>query len=215
MKKIIIIAITSLLLSSGATYSQMGGQFLKNGLFTVGYQMGFSTGDLHTWMSANSFRGGDFEYLQFINDDHKFAVGGHIGWQGFYKDYPRQTYEFPSGALTSEIFKYYYTIPMHGVASYYFNPDGFVQPYVSLMIGVNYNERSTQIGQYYFTDKSWNFSFAPEVGLIVPFGELSDWGLNVKASYLYNVYSRDGYHDVGSFGGLAYFNILTGLTYSF
>jgi hypothetical protein len=215
MKKIIIIAITALLLTSGTSYSQMGGQFLKNGLFTVGYNMAFSTGSLHDWNAANSFRGGDFEYLQFVNSSHKIAIGGHVGWQGFYKEYPKETYIFPSGALTAIIYKYYYTIPMHGVASYFFNPDGFVQPYASLMVGVNYNERSVQVGQYYITDKSWNFSFAPEVGILVPFGELSDWAFNLKASYLYNVYSRDGYKGYGEMSGLAYINVLTGLTYSF
>ena len=213
MKKIIIIAITLFTFASGTTYSQMGGQFLQNGLFSFSWQMGFATGDLKTWLPENSFRGGDFEYTKLVT--HNLAVGAHVGWQGFYKKYPRATYEFPSGAITTTIFKTYYTIPMHGIVTYYFMPDKFVQPFASFLIGVNYNERDLQFGQFIVEDQSWNFSFAPEVGLIVPFGELSQWGLNVRARYLYNVYSRDGVNGYGEMSGLAYLNVMTGLSFSF
>ena len=198
---------------STAGFAQMGGQFLQNGLFTFSWQMAFSTGDLKTWLPENSFRGWDAEYTQLVTDN--LAIGGHIGWQGFYKKYPRNTYEFPSGAITTTIFKTYYTIPMHGIVTYYFIPDGFVQPFASVLVGVNYNERDLQFGQYVVEDQSWNFSFAPEVGLIIPFGEISQWGLNVRARYLYNVYNRDGYRGLGEMSGLSYLNVMTGMSYSF
>ena len=213
MKKIIIIAITLITFASGKSYSQIGGQFLQNGLFSFSYQMGFSTGDLKNWLPENSFRGFDIEYTSLVTDH--LALGAHVGWQGFYKKYPRDTYEFPSGAITTTIFKDYYTIPMHAIATWYFTPDKFVQPFASVMIGVNYNERDLQFGQYVIEDQSWNFSFAPEVGMIIPFGEISEWGFNIRARYLYNVYNRDGYKGLGEVHGLAYFNIMTGLSYSF
>ncbi len=169
MKKIIIIAVISFTIVSGKMYSQMGGQFLQNGLFTFSYQMAFSMGDLNNWLPENSFRGFDLEYTTLVTDN--LAVGGHVGWQGFYKKYPRDTYEFPSGAITTTIFKTYYTIPMHGIVTYYFIPDKFIQPFASILVGVNYNERDLQFGQYIVEDQSWNFSFAPELGLIIPFGE--------------------------------------------
>jgi hypothetical protein len=212
MKKIIIIAVAFFTFSTGAAYSQMGGQFLQNGVFSFSYTMAFSTGDLKTWLPENSFRGFDFEYTQLVTDN--LAVGGHVGFQGFYKKYPRDTYEFPSGAITTTIFKTFYTIPMHGIVTYYFMPDGFVQPFASFLIGVNYNERDLQFGQFIVEDQSWNFSIAPEVGLIVPFGELSPWGLNVRARYLYNIYNRD-YSNGQDFSGLSYLNVMTGLSYSF
>lgn len=212
MKKIIIIAVTLFTFASGATYSQTGGQFLQNGVFSFSYQMAFPTGDLHAWMPENSYRGWDIEYTNLVTDN--LAIGGHIGWQGFYKEYPKDTYEFPAGAVTTSLFKTFYTIPMHGVVTYYFVPDAFVQPFASILIGVNYNERDLQFGSYVIEDQSWNFSFAPEVGMIIPFGELSQWGFNVRARYLYNVYSRD-YSMAQDFSGMAWLNVMTGLSFAF
>ena len=93
---------------------------------------------------------------------HGLFVGGMIGYQSYYKKYPRDTYYFDKGALTSTIFKYYYTVPIRVVADYFLNPDGFVQPFVGLSTGVNYNERRLEVGFYSFEDKSWNFVVAPE-----------------------------------------------------
>jgi hypothetical protein len=213
MKKIIIIAAMLVSVISSKTFSQMGGQFLQDNVFSFSWQMAFPTGDLKSWLPENSYRGWDIEYTKLLNDH--VAVGGHIGWQGYYKKYPRSTYEFPSGSLTTTIFKTYYTIPMHGIVTYYFIPDKFIQPFASFLIGVNYNERDLQFGQYIVEDQSWNFSIAPELGLIIPFGELSQWGLNARARYLYNVYQRDGYKGYGEVSGLAYLNVMIGLSYSF
>ena len=126
MKRIIILAVVLFTLTVSTSQAQMGGQFLQNGVFTFSWQMAISTGDLNTWLPENSFRGWDAEYTTLVNDH--LAIGGHVGWQGFYKKYPRDTYEFPSGTITTTIFKTYYTIPMHGIVTYYFIPDKFVQP---------------------------------------------------------------------------------------
>jgi hypothetical protein len=207
MKKILFIAISAVLLSAGSMKAQDDNYFLQTNLINFSYQMGFPTGDLNEWMPENSFTGWDVEYKTMVT--RNLAVGGHIGWQSFYKKYPRDTYEFPGGALTTTVFKYFYTIPMQAVVSYYFTPEGFVQPFVSFDVGVNYNERRGEIGIYVIEDNSWNFSFAPEFGVTVPFGKFSTWGLTARAKYNYNVYDRD------NFKGLAYINAIVGLTYSF
>jgi len=211
MKKIIIISCIALLTTASLSYSQEGNLFLQKSQLSFSYQMGFPTGDLKTFIPENDYLGWDFELKTMVT--HNLAIGGHIGYQGFYKKFPRDTYEFPQGAITSTIFKYYYTIPMQAVVTWFFIPEGMVQPYLGMNVGVNYNERRGEIGIYILEDNSWNFSFAPEAGVIIPFGKYSQWGANIRAKYNYNVYSRD--ENIGQdFNQLAYFNLMFGLTYT-
>jgi hypothetical protein len=211
MKKIIIISLIALLTMGSKSFAQDDNMFLQNSVMTFSYQMGFPTGDLKTFIPENDYLGWDFEMKTLVT--HNLAVGGHIGYQGFYKKFPRDTYEFPQGALTTTIFKYYYTVPMQAVLTWFFIPDKMVQPYLGMNIGVNYNERRGEIGIYVLEDNSWNFSFAPEAGVIVPFGKYSQWGVNVRGKYNYNVYSRTD--NLGmDFNQLAYFNLMFGLSYT-
>jgi len=88
-----------------------------------------------------------------------------------------------------------------------------VQPYLGMNVGVNYNERRGEIGIYVLEDNSWNFSFAPEAGVIVPFGKYSQWGVNIRGKYNYNVYNRTD--EIGmDFNQLAYWNLMFGLSYT-
>ena len=98
---------------------------------------------------------------------------------------------------------------MQALADWFFNPKGFVQPFAGLGIGVNYNERRTEIGFYALEDNSWNFSVSPEAGVIVPFGKYSAWGFSAKARYNYQVYNRD------RFNGMQYLDLSFGLSYSY
>ena len=211
MKKIIIISFIALFSAGSLSYAQEGNLYLQKSLMTFSYQMGFPSADLKGWLPENDYLGWDFEMKTMVT--HNLALGGHIGYQGFYKKYPRDTYEFPQGAITTTVFKYYYTIPMQGVATWYFIPEGFVQPFLSMNVGMNYNERRGEIGIYVIEDNSWNFSFAPEAGVIVPFGKYAQWGLNLRGKYNYNVYSRD-YDQLFNFNQLSYWNVMIGLTYT-
>jgi len=211
MKKLIIISLIALFSAGSFSYAQDGNPYLQKSLMTFSYQMGFPTGDLKDFIPENDYLGWDFELKSMVT--HNLALGGHIGYQGFYKKYPRDTYEFPQGALTTTIFKYYYTIPMQMIATWFFTPESMVQPFLSMNVGVNYNERRGEIGIYLLEDNSWNFSFAPEAGVIVPFGKYSQWGANLRAKYNYNVYNRDE-NITMDFNNLAYWNMMIGLTYT-
>lgn len=181
--------------------------FLQRSIFSIDYNFAFPLGDLNDFMPSPSFVGFDAELKGMVA--HGLFVGGMIGYQSYYKKYPRDTYYFENGALTSTIFKYYYTVPIRVVADYFLAPNGFVQPFVGLSTGVNYNERRLEVGFYSFEDKSWNYVVAPEVGVIIPFGRFSDWGFSLRARYNYQVYSRD------NFSGLQYIDVNFGFSYSY
>ena len=181
--------------------------FLQHSLFSFNYNLSFPLADLQDYISDLGPVGFDAELKVFITDN--LAIGGKIGVISFYQKYPKDTYYFENGALTTTIFNYYYTIPMQALADWFFNPKGFIQPYAGLGIGVNYNERRTEIGFYALEDNSWNFSVSPEAGVIVPFGKYSAWGFSAKARYNYQVYNRD------RFNGMQYLDLSFGLSYSY
>jgi len=205
-------ALFSVTLATGQDMSLKGepridSYYLQNTLFSINYNISLPVGDLVDYISDPGFTGFDAELKGFLTEN--IAVGGKIGVISFYEKYPRDTYYFESGALTTTIFNYYYTVPMHVVADYFFIPKSFIQPYAGLGVGINYNERRTEIGFYSLTDNSWNFALSPEAGVIVPFGKFSEWGLSVKARYNYQVYNRD------RFNGMQYFDFSFGLSYSY
>ena len=207
MNKIIITALMSLMLFSANGYSQQTSQFIKNSILGINYNLSFETGSLAKFIPDMGYRGWDIELKAMVTDN--IAVGGNIGWYAFYKKYPRQTYYFDQGALTSTIFNYLYSVPIRAVVTYYPIPTAFVQPFIGLQAGMYYNEKRTEIGFYAYETKTWNFGFAPEIGVIVPFGKYSQWGFNVKGKYNYQFYTKD------NFENLSWFDLSFGLSFSY
>jgi hypothetical protein len=184
--------------------------FLAKSLFSGNYNLSFPAGNYSDFISKMGYRSFDAEYKVFVTNN--VALGGNIGWYGFYEKYERDTYEFENGAITSTIFNYLYSIPLRFKVEYYPIPNKFIQPFIGLHVGTHYNERTTQVGFISLKDESWNFSLAPEVGVIIPFGELADWGFMIKGKYNYQVYDRDVFLD---FSNLSWFDLSFGLTYSY
>jgi hypothetical protein len=211
--KNISLAVLTLLLTVNLASAQrikeprIDSYYLQNSLFSFSYNLSFPLGDLKDYISDVGPTGFDAEWKGFLNEN--IAIGGKVGVISFYEKYPRDTYYFKNGALTTTIFNYYYTIPMQVVGDYFFNPSGFIQPFAGLGIGINYNERRTEIGFYAVEDNSWNFSLSPEAGVIVPFGKYVSWGFTAKARYNYQVYNRD------RFNGMQFFDLSFGLSYSY
>lgn len=184
-----------------------GNTFLLRGLFSIEYNASFPIGGFSDFISEIGYRGWNFELKGVINDN--LAVGGSVGWYAFYEEYGRSTYNFENGSLTSSIFNYYYTIPLRAVAHYYFLPDAFVQPFAGLSIGTNYSEKRREVGFLVLEEKKWNFGVTPEVGVIIPFGDLAEWGAQIKGRYNFVTFN-----DV-EIDNVMFFDISVGLIYSY
>ncbi len=208
MKKIIISLAIFFVLSASAGYSQTGGEgFFRKNLLGMNYSLSFPVSDFHDFIQDMGYRGWDVELKTFVTDN--IAVGGGLGWYAFYQKYPRDTYEFENGALTTTVFAYHYSVPMRAVVDYYFLPNSFVHPWIGLNINLYYNDRELQVGYYLISDESWNFGLTPEVGILVPFGRNVDWGAHVKGKYNYQFYNRE------RFNNLSWFDVTFGLSYTF
>ena len=168
--------------------------FLSRGLVSFEYNMSFPIGEFNDFISGIGFRGFHFEYKAVLDDN--WTIGGSIGWYGFYEKIPRDTYEFEQGALTTTIFRYFYSLPLKVVAQYYFAPSAFVQPFVGLSLGVSYNEVRQEIGFYVVEDRPWTFIMTPEVGVLIPFGSTAQWGAVIKGRYNHNFYKTEFFNSV-------------------
>lgn len=178
MKKLYITLVVVLMGASSA-FSQA--------FWTVSYDIGVPIGEFGKFMGEPSFRGFSVNGNGYLTDN--ITLGGTFHWSGFYEHLDRDTYQLDDGALTSEIWKKAYFSTLTFNARYMFKPEGAIQPYVGLGMGGYHVEQSTQAGKYISTSKNWKFGLTPDAGVYFPFG-VSDWGLNVKATYnaiFYNV----------------------------
>jgi len=181
--------------------------FLKHAIFSMEYTISFPMGDFNDYISTVGARGFNFELKQVLND--RWSVGGSAGWYAFKEHYDRSTYEFDQGALTTEIWNYFYSIPLKAVGHFYLAPSSFVQPFIGMSLGVTYNEMESDIGFLNVLETSWDFTFTPEVGVIVPFGSGAEWGGMLKCRYNHIVYNHN------DFSAIQHIDLTFGLVYSY
>jgi hypothetical protein len=183
---------------------------LPNGFFNINYNLGFGVGDFKDFISEISYRGFSLDARWFVTDH--IAVGGLLGWNGFYEKYPKHTYEFKGGAVTGVVQTTYYNFTMSVNGYYYPMPESIIKPYVGLGIGPVYQTLDVQIGRYYSEEKNWQFFLAPEAGFFIAFGEDSDVGANLGIRYNYITYKHV---ELGFDNGISYFQGIFGLSFMF
>ncbi|MCK5857487.1 MAG: hypothetical protein KAG64_08355 [Bacteroidales bacterium] len=183
---------------------------LPSGFFNINYNLGWGVGDFGNFIHPVSYRGFSIDSRWFISD--RFAVGGQLGWNGFYEKYPNKTYEFDGGALTGIVTTTYYNFTMTLDAYYYPLPEAMIKPFIGIHVGPEYQTIATQIARIYDEHDSWQFIAAPEVGVFVQLGQDSDVGLNLAVKYNYIPYTHQAY-DIEN--GLTYFQGVMGLSFMF
>ena len=241
MKKIITISLFAFLINGYSVFSQNRNLYMKNAMATFSYQVGLLAADSNS-DSDYSYLGWDLEYKTRVTPS--FALGGHIGYQGFYMEYPEQTYEFDQAQITSKLLKYYHIIPLQVAATWLVRTSFFVQPYLGVNVGANYILTQGDIGYYTTNENAVNLSVAPEAGVIIPLGKNSKmnvmknrgkydydtykknntkvvlrkyslWALNIRGKYNYCFYNESNDPMIAyDFNELAYWNVMIGLSYT-
>ena len=135
-----------------------------------------------------SFRG-FHDYHYFLSE--RLAVGASLGWNTLYKHLDYATGHFTMNGGESDHLRGPVQIPrtlvpVDGSVRYFFTDgDAVLLPYAGIGIGTNWAEMRLEVGDLLAKEKGWQFAFAPEVGVVVPFSE--SVGLNVGAQYRYSV----------------------------
>lgn len=185
MKKLLLIAIVLFGM----------GPLLKAQMLNLNYQISVPLGDLKDFTNETSFRGMDLEYHKFVTD--RFSLGAAIGWNVFYQDKNHATGDFSFKGnkniytMTGNQYRYVNTVPLTAIGRYFLT-DGTsaVQPFLGLGSGARWTEKRLELGQYTSTLSRWQFTFAPEIGMMVPFND--QVALNVGARYNYATRASHG-----------------------
>jgi opacity protein-like surface antigen len=152
------------------------------------------------YISKTSYDGWQLEYRKMIKSD--LSVGLELNWAGYYQYIPRQTHQLTHGAITSDFYKYLYTVPMALTAHHYFWVNDHMVPYAGLGLGATYSEEKLYYNTYVTDDYSWGFLVRPEVGLIYKFSALSGTSalLGVRYNYSTNKQSQFNINGISSLG---------------
>jgi outer membrane protein len=116
---------------------------------------------------------------------------------------PRRTYDFPGGAITTDIYNYLYYFTIMGNAQYYFVQGEKFIPYASLGMGVAFSEYRIFYNVYEDTDSQTSFVVRPEIGTLFRVKEYASWGLKSSVSYDFAANKSD-YFEVDNFSGISF-----------
>jgi len=165
-----------------SSFSQGGG------IWNFDWNIGFAMGETADFVSEPSFRGFSIDGRGFVANN--LTVGGIVGWNTFYESKGFVTENIGnSGVVHGYKRAYVNAMPIMVNTHYYFSQTT-VMPYAGLGLGTMYVEDRDFVGIYYVQNKAWHFALAPEVGIVVPFGN-GNTGVNFNAKYNWAAKTKD------------------------
>jgi len=162
------------------------------------YTMGIPMGNTNDFIDKTSFRGMGFEYQYMLTD--KFALGGVLQWNTFYKATGKITQPIDNGAINGYQYRYINTVPMYLTGTYYLaGDDATVRPYLGLGVGTYWLEKRTDMGMYTDYTNSWHFGMIPKAGILVPLSYSNSLYLGID----YNIAFKNSRLDQQSWLGIS------------
>jgi outer membrane protein W len=186
----------------------------RSGMWHFQYDMGVPLGNTSDFVSNFSPRGFALEGQGYVSEN--FSVGGRIAWNVFYEDtgWTLETINPKSGDVGAggesiDVYayrKHYMNImPLMVTGHYTFNSNKVI-PYIGAGIGTYYIHQRNQVGIYIFDTDQWHFGVAPEAGIVIPFGQGSNWGVDINVRYNFAVKTKN-------YDSQTWLNTSVGLTY--
>jgi hypothetical protein len=183
LKKIIVFSFLFIALHAGAQ------KLPVNGITSFSWEMGFPSDE--KYLDQESLSGWRVEWRKMIKS---FSVGLAVSWNAFDQHFPTRTYNSADGvkAVTTDMIRQVYTVPMTVLGHYYFSTKGKVfQPYIGIGLGTQYTEFNTYFNIYQIQEKNWAFVARPELGALLSFGDSDLKGLiGVGYNYATNKYEE-------------------------
>ncbi|MCB0478943.1 MAG: outer membrane beta-barrel protein [Crocinitomicaceae bacterium] len=164
---------------------------------SFGYRMAFPMASFRDYIKTTSFRGVQFDYKYFVNDN--LAVGFQYHWNGFYENKPRQTYFFDGGAVTAEQYNFSYASNLLIGADYYISTKNIVKPFFGFRGGMGYLELDRFVGAAQFQETVWRFSYSATAGALFQIPNTS-LAFTLEGSWNQVVYDNLHYKHMSSVG---------------
>ncbi len=170
-------------------------------VYTLNWQNTIPLGYTADIVPSYCLNGINFNFTFFINP--YIGVGADLSWA--YNDIviPAQEYH-PSNntAIYASGYNTTQTIPLKAQFKYMVNPYSAVKFYVGAGVGATSLLYCKQLQDFQVWDNSWGFLASPELGILVPFGKHSNWGVNLTAGYNWATNkAQNVYFNLGIFFG--------------
>lgn len=147
---------------------------------SLSYNFMVPTGKTQDFVSEVGWRGLSFEGRRFV--DRQFSVGFTFGWQIF-SEKSTDPIQITNGTISGTQIRQMNMFPLMVTAHYYFSKDREeIRPYVGTGVGLTYIDQRWDLGVYSLNTYNWHFTLAPEVGAIIPLGDVD--GI-IGATYMY------------------------------
>lgn len=143
------------------------------------------------WIADATKSGLRIGYRVFIQP--RFSAGLDLGTVTFGEYNPTETIEGPTGALTTDYFKYIYSYSAVASGQYNFivGNGEIVFPYAGLGIGANYNTYVKYYNIYDDRENGWGFLVRPEAGVMIKFTKRRSIGLIGAVHFDYSTNSSE------------------------
>lgn len=171
-------------------------------VYYLNYSPSIPLGKTKDYVEDMSWRGFGFGFSKFVNDN--VSVGLDISWSTYNKLIKNETFYYDNLTITGTQNKYINTVPVHATVLGYLGEDLFKFT-VGMGIGTSWTEKITDIGTFSIIDSKWQFSFAPEVGVIYPITDHIAPYFKVK--YYYSTKNKD-------FESVSHLNFIIGFTFN-
>lgn len=135
------------------------------------------------YINNTSFIGTKLEYRYMVSKN--ISVGTEISWNSFYQYKPTETYQITNGAITADLYKSRFTVPVVVNGQYYLTTEGKFFPYLGLAAGFNYADSDLYVNIYQVEKSDWGMVVRPEIGTIINISEAYEVGLLLAARYSY------------------------------
>jgi len=136
---------------------------------SLSYNLGIPTGDTKEFTDNESWLGLTFEGNFMIRPNA--SAGIVIGWNEFHE---RTVDELVlnNGSISGGQYRHLNVFPLLVTGKYYFNGESSVTsamtPFVGAGVGTYYVRQLFDIGTTEFTEDTWLFGVAPEIGVLFP-----------------------------------------------
>jgi len=131
-------------------------------------------------------------------------------WNSFDEYIGKTTYQKPdgTGAITTDVVKQLYSVPLAITFNYYMHKGKRFVPYAGLGIGTQYSEQTLYFNIYSIEDDNWGFLLRPEIGGV--FALKGSSSLYLSATYNYASNNSDVFDN----NGLSHFALSLGFIFS-
>ena len=121
---------------------------------------------VNNFISNTSLAGLKLGYQREFKPNMTLGITGT--WNSFDEYVSKTTYQKPdgTGAITTDIVKQVYSVPLALTFNYYMNKGKSFVPYAGLGIGTQYSEQTLYFNIYSIEDDTWGFLLRPEIGAV-------------------------------------------------